>query len=101
MLNIFAAESEHLVFVSIFLPIDVKQDLQHRLSEAFSSDSFSDAAKAWNDERILVIQEAIEKHLIPAGVKYTREWLREEVEDYLCGRCSEVFHEVHSSFLLF
>ncbi len=69
ILLIFAAESEHLVTVSIFLPIDVKQDLQHRLTDAFSSDSFSDAAKAWNDERALVIQEAVEKHLLPAGAK--------------------------------
>jgi len=100
VLSIFAAENEHLVTVSIFLPIDVKQDLQHRLSEAFSSDSFSDTAKAWNDERVLVVQEAIEKHLIPAGTKWVREWLREQVEEYLCNRCSEIFYEARKSFVV-
>lgn len=89
-----AAESEHLVHVSISLPIDVKQGIQHRLTEAFSSDSFSDAAKAWNDERSLVVQEAVEKHLLPSGAKWIREFLREEVEDNLARRCAVVLYEV-------
>ena len=94
ILNILTAENDHLIHVNFFLPIDVKQDLQHRLSEAYSSDSFSDAAKAWNDERTLVVQEAIEKHLLPAGSKWLRESLKEEVEDNLARRCAVVFHEV-------
>lgn len=94
ILLIFAAESEHLVTCSIFLPIAVKQDLQHRLTDAFSSDSFSDAAKAWNDERSLVVQEAIEKHLLPAGAKWLREYLREEVEDSLSRRCAIELYQV-------
>jgi transcription elongation factor SPT6 len=74
MLN---AESKHLVTVSITIPSDVKQDFQNRLTEAISSDSFSDIAKAWNEERSHVVQEAIKKHLLSVGVKFAREYLRE------------------------
>jgi transcription elongation factor SPT6 len=55
------------------------------LDDSFSS--FSDAAKAWNAERYLVFEEVIEQHLIPAGIKWTREFIGEEVEDYLAERC--------------
>ena len=49
--------------------------------DAFSSDSYSDTAKAWNAERSRVVTEAMEQHLLPVGAKWAREWLREEVED--------------------
>ncbi|KAH8116918.1 transcription elongation factor SPT6 [Phellopilus nigrolimitatus] len=92
-LNILAAEAELLVTVSIFLPTDVKQMLVNQLVEAFTSDSFSETAKAWNEERSLVVQEAVEKHLIPIGVKWVREYVREEVEDYLAKSCGDAFYE--------
>ncbi|KZT26523.1 transcription elongation factor Spt6 [Neolentinus lepideus HHB14362 ss-1] len=92
-LHILAAESEHLVTVSIFLPPEAKSSFEHRLSKVFASDSFSDTAKAWNEERSKVVQETIEQHLIPLGIKWTREWVREEVEDYLAKRCGEVLRE--------
>jgi transcription elongation factor SPT6 len=95
-LHILAAEAELLVTVSIFLPPDAKANFEHRLIDSFSSDSFSDTAKAWNNERALVIQETLESHLIPMGFKWTREWLREEVEDFLAARCAEQFREVLS-----
>jgi transcription elongation factor SPT6 len=86
-LHILAAEAEHLVTVSIFLPPDGKSQFERRLNDAFASDSFSDTARAWNEERSRVVQEVLEQHLIPAGVKWTRECIREEVEDYLAARC--------------
>jgi transcription elongation factor SPT6 len=93
-LHILAAEAEHLITVSIFLPPDAKADFERRLSDAFSSDSFSDTAKAWNEERSSVVQETLEYHLIPVGAKWVREWLREEVEDFLAARCAEDLREV-------
>ena len=86
-LHILAAEAQHLVTVSIFVPPDAKSSLERRLNEAFASDSFSDAARAWNEERSRVVQDVIDQHLIPAGVKWVREYIREEVEDHLAGRC--------------
>ncbi|TFK42525.1 transcription elongation factor SPT6 [Crucibulum laeve] len=92
-LHILAAEAEHLVTVSIFIPAHSISDFERQLNDAFASDSFSDAARAWNTERSLVIQEALEQHLIPAGVKWTREYLREEVEDNIAARCGSHLRE--------
>ena len=93
-LNILEAESQHLVTVTITLPSDVRQRLVNQLVEAFTSDSFSEMAKVWNEERALVVEEAVEKHLIPMGAKWVREFIREEVEDYLAKSCADALHEV-------
>ncbi|KAG6845335.1 hypothetical protein H0H87_010792 [Tephrocybe sp. NHM501043] len=85
-LNILQAESEHLVTISIQLLPDDKSMFERKLNEAFASDSFSDAARAWNEERSRVVHEVLEEHLIPAGAKWTREYIREEVEDFLAGQ---------------
>ena len=98
-LHILAAENEHLVTISIFIPQEVRSSFERKLLDAFSSDSFSDAAKAWNAERSLVVEEVIEQHLIPAGIKWTREFIREEVEDYLAERCSDRLRSVSCLFL--
>lgn len=87
-LLILAAEAEHLVNVSISIPNAAISSFERRLNEAFASDNFSDSAKSWNVERSRVVQEVMELHLIPAGIKWTREYLREEVEDYLAAQCS-------------
>lgn len=93
-LLILAAESEHLVTVTISIPSAVKAEFERRLSDAFASDNFSESAKAWNAERLLVVHETLEQHLIPAGVKWTREYVREEAEDFLAGRCSDRLRDV-------
>ena len=87
--SILGAENEHLVTISIFITQDVRSGFERKLLDAFSSDSFSDAAKAWNAERSLVVEEMIEQHLIPAGTKWTREFIWEEVEDYLTEQCND------------
>lgn len=108
-MNILTAEADHLVTLSITLPNQAKAEFERDLNEAYASDSFSDAAKAWNEERSRVVQEALEHHLIPHGAKWTREWVREEVEDFLAIRCGDTLKEVdiiigsydyHSDFLL-
>lgn len=87
-LHILAAEAEHLVTVTIFLPHESKSELEQKLNNAFSSDNFSEAARAWNVERSCVIQDVIEQHLVPVGSKWVREYLREEVEDFLAQSCA-------------
>ena len=93
-LHILNAESDHLVTVSITVPPDTVAEFERRLNEAFASDSFSDNARAWNEERSRVVQETLEQHLIPIGVKWTREWIREESEDFLADQCSQILREV-------
>lgn len=92
-----AAEANHFVTVSITLSDEVKNDFENELSSAFVSDSFSDTVNAWNSERRRVITETIDQHLLPHGAKWTREWLREEVEDLLSRRCGDSMREVGSS----
>ncbi|KAI0054143.1 transcription elongation factor Spt6 [Auriscalpium vulgare] len=92
-LNILAAEADHLVSVEIKLPTSIRAEFENRLSEAFLSDSFSDTAKTWNDERRRALVEAIDGHLVPLGVKWTREWIREDVEDLLAWQCGESLRE--------
>lgn len=98
-LHILAAEAAHLVTVTITLPPDSKAQFERRLNDAFASDSFSDTAKAWNEERSRVVVETLEQHLMPVGVKWTREWIREEVEDYLGARCASHLRTVRWYFL--
>lgn len=93
-MNVLAAEKEHLISVSISLPNDIRHTLIQQLTESFTSDGYNDLAKAWNEERVQVIEEAIEKHLLPMGIKWVREYVREEVEDYLAKICEEAFFEV-------
>jgi transcription elongation factor SPT6 len=95
-LHILAAESEHLVTLSITLPDESRGVFTRSLEEAFVSDSYSENAKLWNAERMRVVAEAVEHHLIPVGAKWTREWLREEIEDLMAARCAEALHEVSS-----
>ena len=64
------------------------------LYPTFVSNSYSDIAKAWNEERSRV-QEALNQHLIPVGTKWCREWLWEEVKDALAIHCSNKLKEVH------
>lgn len=99
-LHILAAEAEHLVTVNIFLSQEKIRQFEKDLIEAYSSDGYSDTAKAWNDQRTEVIREAMEKYLLPAGSKWAREWIREEVEDLLAANCGECLEEVcaHSIF---
>ncbi|KAF8576398.1 transcription elongation factor Spt6 [Ramaria rubella] len=92
-LHILAAEADHLVTVDIHLPTEKQHAFQQRLVDAYSSDSYSDTAKAWNDQRAEVVREAMEKYLLPAGSKWAREWIREEVEDFLAANCGEVLEE--------
>lgn len=93
-LHILAAEAEHLVSVNIFLSPDKLHQFEKELVEAYSSDGYSDTAKAWNDQRTEVVREAIERFLLPAGSKWAREWMREEVEEFLSANCGEILEEV-------
>ncbi|KIJ44055.1 hypothetical protein M422DRAFT_60198 [Sphaerobolus stellatus SS14] len=92
-LHILAAEAEHLVTIDIHLSPDKQHGFEQKLVDAYSSDSYSDTAKAWNEQRAEVVREAMEKYLLPCGSKWAREWLREQVEDYLAAACGDVLEE--------
>lgn len=99
-LNILAAESEHLVTISIFIDPDTRRTIETRLDDALTSDNFGGSTQAWNTERLLVVQEVLDVHLIPAAVKWTREFIREEVEDFLAIQYGGLLRNVRSLWLL-
>ncbi|KAL0946577.1 hypothetical protein HGRIS_012779 [Hohenbuehelia grisea] len=92
-LFILTAEQELLVNVSIYIPPEIKAKFEAQLTDAFRSDGFSDTAKAWNVERIKIVSEVMEHHLIPAAVKWTREYIRETVEEHLALQCAQTLRE--------
>ncbi|KAJ7219342.1 transcription elongation factor SPT6 [Mycena pura] len=92
-LHMLKAEDETLVKISITLPPDVKATFERRLSDALASDSFSEAAKSWNEQGSLVVQEVLDQHLLPLGAKWTREYIREEVEDALASQVAEAYRK--------
>ena len=98
-LNSCAAESDHLVTVIVALPNDVKHEFAQKLLKVSASDNFIDTAKAWDEERDSVVQDAVER-LLPIGIKWARDYLREEVEEYLAKACGDAFYEVrYSAFI--
>ena len=80
-LHILTAESEHLANVTVQLPPDAKADFERKLTTAFTSEQYDENAQQWNAERLRIIQENIEKHIVNTGVKWVREWIREEEEE--------------------
>lgn len=93
-LHILAAEADHLVTVEVGLALKESEEFREFLSRAFRSDGFSDVSGMWNKQRTMIIDEVIEKHLVPVGVKHVREWLRDEVEEQLASRCSTELERV-------
>ncbi|KZT53981.1 transcription elongation factor Spt6 [Calocera cornea HHB12733] len=89
-LQVLAAEQAGLVTVDISLPTHVLNDFQNDLYKAYASDRFSEVALAWNEQRRQVVEEAMRKHLIPCGVRWIREWLRDEEEDNLSEAVTEM-----------
>lgn len=98
-LYILKAEHELLVTITIQLPPEIKAIFERRLIDAFSSDLLRESAKAWNEERTRVVQEVLEQHLIPAAVKWTREYLRDEEEDYVANRCGDQLRKVRVAYM--
>ncbi|KIO20227.1 hypothetical protein M407DRAFT_30136 [Tulasnella calospora MUT 4182] len=88
-LHILQAEHDHLITVQIKLHDQAQHVLERDLSNAFFSDGTGPVSKGWNAERKLVVTEALEKHLLPLGIKWAREWLREEIEDSLAKKCGD------------
>ncbi|EJU05190.1 hypothetical protein DACRYDRAFT_19769 [Dacryopinax primogenitus] len=89
-LQVLAAEQAGLLTIDISLPPPVLNEFQNDLYKAYASDRFSEVALAWNELRRMVIDEAMKKYLMPCGVKWMREWLREEEEDNLSEAVTEM-----------
>lgn len=63
LLAILKAEASNYVNVSITLTAEARDRMMTAITEAFCSSGLSEAAKAWNEERTLVVEEAIDAYL--------------------------------------
>ena len=82
-LLILEAESKNLISVSITLTAEARDRIASQIMDAFQEDGFGENSQAWNDERQLVVEEALENFFIPMGTKWLREYLRDECEEKL------------------
>jgi transcription elongation factor SPT6 len=88
------AERDLTITITITLPTSVRDTFERKLLDAISSDGFGDSARVWNEERKKVVQEAMELHLLPVGLKWVREWLKDEVEENVAQSCADGLREV-------
>ena len=98
-LLILEAESKNLITVTISLSIEARERTVGQIMDAFQEDSISDTSQAWNEERQLVVEEALENFFIPMGTKWLREYLRDECEEKLSKQLYDAVMNV--SLLLF
>ncbi|CAK5277668.1 unnamed protein product [Mycena citricolor] len=92
-LSMLQAEAKNLIVISVTLPPETKAMFERRLTDALSSDSFSETTKAWNEQVSLVVQEVLDQHLLPMGQKWTREYLRQEAQESVARQCAAELRE--------
>lgn len=92
-LQILAAEGEGLVVVDIHIQKESLRKLTQEFYNVYLSDLTSADATAWNKIREEVIMEVLQQHLLPLGARWTREWLKEVEEEFICARCAARLEE--------
>lgn len=92
-LQILAAECEGLVQIDIHVQKESLRKLTQEFYNVYLSDLTSADATAWNKIREEVIMEMLQQHLLPLGARWTREWLKEVEEDFICARCAARLEE--------
>lgn len=86
--------------ISITLSDQAKSYLEDSLYNAWKSEGDTEISFAWNEFRQSVVKEAWEKDLIPMGRKWAREWLRDEVENFVAGLCASQLEKVSANRVL-
>lgn len=92
-LQILAAESEGLVNVDVHIEKEALRKLTQEFYNVYLSDLTSADATAWNKIREEVIMEMLQNHMLPLGARWTREWLKEVEEDFVCAICAARLEE--------
>lgn len=68
--------------------------LEQGIIEAFTSAGEGEVPHAWNDWRSHNVKLALRNELVPMGERWVKEWLRDEVEDFVAGSCGELLEKV-------
>ena len=56
--------------VSTTLHLDAYSRFERKLGKVFKSSNYSETAKTWNEGCSRVVQETLEGHLVPVGIKW-------------------------------
>ena len=82
-LLIHKAEEEKLIQVTIKLPEQYLNKLIDQFNEYYISDSVSRSAQLWNDQRKLILHDAIFRFLLPSMEKEARGVLASKAKNWL------------------
>lgn len=77
------AEEEKLLQVTIGLPKEVIDDLTGELESHYLSDGVSRAAQLWNEQRKLIVKEALSQYILPNMGKEARMVLTTRAKSWL------------------
>lgn len=77
------AEEEKLLQVTIGLPKEVIDDLMGELESHYLSDGVSRAAQLWNEQRKLIVKEALSQYILPNMEKEARMVLTTRAKSWL------------------
>jgi len=77
------AEEEKLIQVTIKLPEEYLNKLIDQFNEYYISDSVSRSAQLWNEQRKLILQDAIFRFLLPSMEKEARGVLASKAKNWL------------------
>lgn len=86
-LQMLQAEDELMIKLDIGLKEQVLSRFETRLYNNYASEGISDTSDNWNEQRREIISEAVQKHLVPNGRLWLKEWLREESREVLLRHC--------------
>lgn len=82
-----------MVTVDIHIKKDALRKLTQEFYNVYLSDLTSADATAYNKIREEIIMEMLQMHLLPLGARWTRDWLKEVEEEFVCARCAARLEE--------
>lgn len=89
-LLILKAEKEG--FITKSFEVDT-QELLHEMEGLYLSENEDPTSSAWNEQRRMILQEVLEKFLIPSLEKELSRKLSEEASEVVSKECSTALHE--------
>lgn len=86
-LHILKAEEEGLITISIVVTDHQMKGIVDALERCCVSTDYGEVASKWNELRRGICRDVLDKHLIPMGSKWVKEYLRGQAEDFVAERC--------------
>ena len=72
-----------MTLVSNILTAEARYRIASQAMDVFQEHGFAETSQSWHDEPQLIVEEALETFFIPMGMKWPREYVRDEGEEKL------------------